>query len=168
MQYFFFLVVNRLYFLGLKGELKGFFTCPDQSSSFLISPETTHESLTSENKARPGFWEQPRAPVIHQLLHKTCHNFRVTNLQTQKMLFKYFALEHTCKVQGRTNMLLTIQNIKALFKTTKNIYLLKWFQCGAGWLVAAKPFLSVDVLAFKSLTHRESCWIPEESYLSFW
>jgi len=111
----FFLVANLFYFPGLKGELEGFFTCPDQSSSFFISPETTDESLTPENKARPGFSAQPQASVIHRPLRKTCHNIQVSTSQTQKMLFKYFTLKHTCKVQGRTNTLPTMWNVKVLF-----------------------------------------------------
>lgn len=62
---------------------------------------------------------QPWALVIHQALHKMQHHFQVRTLQMQKMLFKYFALKHTCKVQGYTNMLLTIWSIKVLFKKKK-------------------------------------------------
>lgn len=47
----------------------------------------------------------------------------------QKMPFKYFASKHTCKVQGHTNALQTIWNVKVVFKKKKRNYLLKWFQC---------------------------------------
>lgn len=130
MQYFyvvsfFFLVGNLFYFPELKGGSEGFFTCPDQSSSFFISPETTDESLTPEKNPQLGFSMQPWASVIHQPLHKMQHNFQVGTLQMQKMLFKYFALKHTCSVQGHTNMLLTMRNIKVLLKKREKSYLLK-------------------------------------------
>lgn len=62
---------------------------------------------------------QPWASVIHQPLHKMQHNFQVGTLQMQKMLFKYFALKHTCNVEGHTNMLLTMWNVKVLLKKKK-------------------------------------------------